>query len=201
MRTIGALATTAVTTAAGLLVLLSLGRLTLDLGWGRRLRPLGPQVVRISAPREQVFDLIALPYLSPERAPRQLREKIEVLERSAAMVVAAHRTKVGRITTVTVESVSFSRPAEIRFRLLRGPVPYVTERFALRGGEEGRPTELEYSGEMGTDLWAVGTWWGDIVARYWERAVAGALGALRTTSEGAAARTAAREATTEGRDA
>lgn len=200
MRGIVAPATAAAAALVALLGLLSLGRLSLDLGWGRRLRPLGPQTVRIAAPREQVFDLIAVPYLS-SKPPRELRDKIQVLERGANMVVAAHRTKVGRITTITVESVSFSRPDEIRFRLLRGPVPFVTERFALRDLEDGRSTELEYTGEMGTDLWSVGSRWGDLVARYWEGAVAGSLASLRSTCEGAAARRAAREAHATGREA
>lgn len=195
LRTIVAFATAALTTIAGLLALVSLGRLTLDVGWGRRRRSLGKQVVHLAGSPEQVFDLIALPYLSPERAPRQLREKIQVLERGADMVVAAHRTKVGRITTVTVESVSFSRPGEIRFRLLRGPVPVVMERFALRGLEGGRTTELEYSGEMATDLWALGERWGDLVARYWERAVADALASLRSAAARARARAGAATAT------
>jgi polyketide cyclase/dehydrase/lipid transport protein len=190
-----ALATAAATTLAALLALLSLGRLSLDLGWGRRLRPLGPQTVRIDAPRERVFDLIAVPYLS-RTAPRHLRDKIQILERGSDMVVAAHRTKVGRITTVTVESVTFARPREIRFQLLRGPVPYVTERFALRDIDEGRSTELTYSGQMGTDLWALGTLWGGLVARYWERAVADALASLRSTCESAAARAGAHEKVT-----
>lgn len=174
-------------------VLMSLGRLALDIGWGRRVRPLGPQVVRIEAPREVVFDLIAVPYLSAN-PPRELRAKVEVLERGADMVVAAHRTRVGRITTVTVEAVTFARPDEIAFRLLRGPVPFVTERFRLRDADAGAATELEYGGELGTDLWRLGAWWGDLVARYWERAVAGALASLKRSAEDAAARSAAREA-------
>lgn len=200
MRAIFALTSAAAATLVGILALLSLGRLTLDLGWGRRRRPLGPQTVRIDAPRERVFDAITVPYLSPN-PPRQLRDKIHVLERGTDMVVAAHRTKVGRITTVTVESVFFSRPDEVRFRLLRGPVPYVTERFTLRDLEGGRSTELMYSGEMGTDLWALGTWWGDLVARYWERAVADALASLKRTCESAAARADAHETKARGRDA
>lgn len=174
-------------------VLMSLGRLTLDVGWGRRIRPLGPQVVRVEAPREVVFDLIAVPYLSAN-APRELRDKIEVLARGADMVVAAHRTKVGRITTVTVESVTFARPDEIAFRLLRGPVPFVSERFRLFDADGGAATELEYAGELGTDLWWLGERWGDLVAGYWERAVAGALASLKRSAEDAAARSAARAA-------
>lgn len=173
--------------------LMSLGRLAIDVGWGRRLRPLGPQVVRIDAPRETVFELVGVPYLSPN-PPRELRAKVEVLERGTDMVVAAHRTKVGRLTTVTVESVTFARPDEIAFRLLRGPVPFVVEWFRLRAVDEGSATELEYSGQLGTDLWGLGARWGDLVARYWERAVADALASLKTSAEDAAARAETRPA-------
>jgi len=191
-RAIVALGSLSLTTAV-VVALMSLGSLTLDVGWGRRLRPLGPLFVRIGAPRETVFDLIALPYLSAN-PPAELRRKIEVLERGTDMVVAAHRTKVGRITTITVESVKFSRPDEIAFRLLRGPVPFVTERFSLHEAESGRTTELQYSGELGTDLWALGGWWGNLVARYWERAVEEALAAIKRSAEMAATRAAARAA-------
>ncbi len=175
------------------LALMSMGRLAVDIGWGRRVRALGPQVVRINAPRETVFELVGVPYLSPN-PPRELRSKVEVLERGTDMVIAAHRTKVGRLTTVTVESVTFARPHEIAFRLLRGPVPFVVEWFRLRAVDEGRATELEYSGQLGTDLWAVGARWGDLVARHWERAVADALASLKRSAEDAAARAETRPA-------
>lgn len=188
-----ALASVPVAMAAVAVGLLSIGRLTVDVGWGRRIRPLGAPVVRIEAARETVFDLIAVPYLAAN-PPRELRSKIEVLERGADMVIAAHRTKVGRLTTLTVESVTFDRPREVGFRLLRGPVPYVVERFQLREVEGGAVTEIEYSGDLGTDLWGLGAWWGDLVARYWERAVADALASLKRSAEEVAARSAARGA-------
>ncbi|MEX2045966.1 MAG: SRPBCC family protein [Chloroflexota bacterium] len=169
--------------------LISTGMLTIDTGWGRRTRALGPLVVRIQAPREQVFDMITVPYLSA-RPPTAFSEKIEVLERGADMVVAAHRTKVGWLTTVTVEAVSFQRPDRIGFRLLRGPVPYVTELFELREQEDGT-TELEYTGTLGTDGWGLGVAWGDLVARKWEQTVASSLAALQDAAKrdrGAASR-------------
>ena len=165
-----------------------------DAGRGRRVRPLGPRVVRIEAPRETVFDVIAVPYLSAN-PPRELREKIEVLERGTDMVVAAHRTKVGRVTVTTVESVAFARPDEIRFRLLRGPVPYVAEQFELREAARGAATELAYTGELGTRLGWLGARWGDLVAHYWERAVDAALASVKRSAEAAAARSAGRAAT------
>lgn len=161
---------------------------------GRRLRRLGPQVVRIAAPRELVFDQIAVPYLSAH-PPRELREKIEIQERGADSVVAAHRTRVGRFTVVTVERVTFERPERVDFRLLRGPVPFVSERFLLRAADSGTATELAYEGELGTDLWVLGRVWGAIVARYWERTVASSLASLKRSAETMAVRVAARPRT------
>jgi hypothetical protein len=161
-------------------VLLASGRLTIDTGWGRRTRVLGPQIVRIAAPREMVFDLVAVPYLSA-KPPREIRDKVEVLERTGDMVLAAHRTKAGPFITLTVETVAFHRPDGVEFRLVRGPVPLVTETFALH--ETGAGTELEYSGVMGTDGWVLGAAWGRVVARHWERAVAGSLDVLKSRAE------------------
>lgn len=31
---------------------------------------------------------------------------------------------------------------------------------------------------MGTDLWGLGRWWGDVVAEQWERTVSETLGAV-----------------------
>jgi hypothetical protein len=161
-------------------VLVVRGALTLDLGLGRRLRPLGPLRVSIAAPRETVFDVIAAPYLG--RTPRALGAKLDVLERGSDMVLATHFTPLsaGLIAT-TVETVRFERPERVAFRLVRGPVPHVLETFELRETEDG--TELEYRGELGTDLWRVGSWWGEFVARPWERTVAEALSGIRTEAE------------------
>lgn len=70
--------------------LLVRGALTLDLGIGRRVRPLGPITVRIAAPCETVFDVVAAPYLG--RTPRAMRSKLRVLERGSDLVLAAHYT-------------------------------------------------------------------------------------------------------------
>jgi hypothetical protein len=113
----------------GLYVLVVRGALTLDLGIGRRVRPLGPQEIRVAAPREVLFDVIAGPY---RRTPRAMADKLEVLERSEDMVLAAHHTPVAfGLRATTVETVRFERPARISFRLLRGPVPHVLETFEL----------------------------------------------------------------------
>lgn len=169
---------------AGLWALVVRGALTLDLGVGRRLRPLGPLTVPIAAPRELVFEILSNPYL--RRAPRALEKKLKVLERGQDLVLAAHFTKVGPLVTTTVETVRFEPPERIHFRLARGPVPHVGEQFLLRETEEG--TELEYRGELGTDLWALGRLWGDAVARRWESAVRGSLAAVKLEAERRAAR-------------
>jgi hypothetical protein len=75
--------------AAGYVGLVT-GACPLDLGIGRRVRPLGPQQLEMAAPRELVFDVIAEPYLG--RAPRALAAKLQVLEAGSDMVLAAHFT-------------------------------------------------------------------------------------------------------------
>jgi len=168
----------------GLYALVVRGSLTVDLGIGRSVRPLGPFTWHIAAPRELVFDVISAPYL--RRTPRGLGSKLRVLERGADMVLAEHFTSVGPPVTTALETVRFEPPELIHFRLVRGPVPYVLERFHLHEAEAG--TELEYSGELGTDLWAAGRWWGALVAPRWEAAVRGSLGAVKAEAEQRAAR-------------
>ncbi|MEU9213673.1 SRPBCC family protein [Streptomyces sp. NPDC048415] len=162
------------------------GALPVDLGVGRRMRPLGPQTVDIAAPREVVFDVVAQPYLG--RTPRAMREKLNVLERGSDLVLAEHFTPLagGRLTAVTVETVRFTRPERIDFRLVRGPVPQVTESFVL--GEHRSGTRLVYAGELGTDLWRAGAWWGGKVAARWEATVAGSLASVKEEAERRAVR-------------
>jgi hypothetical protein len=170
---------------AGLWALLVRGSLTLDLGVGRRVRPLGPLLVEIAAPRDIVFEVVSHPYLG--RASRALRAKVEVLERGADVVLAAHRTPTPYgLTATTVETVRFERPERVSFRLVRGPVPHVVETFELRETAVG--TELEYSGELGTDLWALGEVWGAAVARTWVATVAASLDAVKAEAERLAGR-------------
>ena len=155
------------------------GSLAPDLGIGRRHRRLGPLTFRITAPREVVFDVVSGPYLG--RTPRALSRKLEVLERGKDVVLAAHYTRAYGLTATTVETVRFEPPDRVHFRLVRGPVPHVLETFALR--EVDGETELEYSGELGTDLWLLGSLWGAAVARTWEATVAASLEAVRTEAE------------------
>ena len=173
-------ATLLAATGAGTYFGLVTGRLTIDLGVGRRTRVLGPLVVDLAAPREVVYAVAAAPYA--ERRPRALAEKVEILERSDHMVLAAHRTPIGgRLTAVTVETVTLDPPDRIRFRLVRGPVPHVAETFAFEPIPGG--TRLTYTGELGTDLGRVGALWGDLVARSWEGAVRDSLAAIKAEAE------------------
>src|SRR5262249_33216726 len=69
-------------------VLTARGALTLDLGWGRRVRALGPTKTLMRAPPEVVFEVIVSPYLG--RTPRAMADSLRVLDRGADMVLAAH---------------------------------------------------------------------------------------------------------------
>jgi hypothetical protein len=143
------------------------------------MRPLGPFTWQIAAPREVVFDVIASPYF--DRTPRALERKLRVLERGENMVLAEHFTPVGPVVTTTVETVRFEPPERVHFRLVRGPVPYVLEQFVLRDVDGG--TGLEYRGELGTDFWALGRWWGGVVASRWEETVRDSLAGIRDEAE------------------
>lgn len=173
-----------VASAAGSYVLVVRGALTLDLDLGRRIRPLGPISRTIAAPPETVFDVIAAPYLG--RTPRAMHDKLHVLERGSDMVLAAHFTNAGRLTTTTVETVRFERPEHVSFRLVRGPVPHVMETYELRKATAG--TEFLYSGELGADLWRLGEWWAERVARPWEHAVAESIDSIQAEAERRAGR-------------
>jgi Polyketide cyclase / dehydrase and lipid transport len=183
MRRLACAAATAAFAALGYR-LVATGDLTLDMGIGRRLRPLGPLSVIIDAPCDTVFDVISAPYL--DRTPRALAAELEVLERGGDMVIAAHRTPVGwGMVTTTVESVRFDRPATVSFLLLRGPVPHVVEEFALT--EESGRTRVHYTGELGTDFGSPGARWGEVVARRWVTTVTASLERIRIEAERRAA--------------
>ena len=164
--------------------LLARGALTIDLGVGRRLQQLGPLVQTIAASPDVVFDVIAGPYLG--RTPRALADSLQVWERAGDMVLAAHHTQVKCGTTTTLETVRFKRPERIDFRLVRGPVPHLAESFVLTATARG--TEFRWQGELGTDVWQLGEWWGRIVARAWTRAVEESLRQIRSEAERRASR-------------
>jgi len=160
--------------------LLVRGDVAPDLKLGRRARPLGPLTRLIAAPRDIVFDVIADPYL--QRTARALSSELKVLERGGDMVLAEHYTKTSfGLTATTTETVHFERPSRVTFRLVRGPVPHVVETFELV--PDGDRTELRYVGELGTDLWAVGAWWGDQVASVWERTVDASMARIAAEAE------------------
>lgn len=173
------LTTAVIAGAIGACRLVASGKVTVDLGIGRSVLPLGPVTWRIAAPAEVVFDVIADPYL--ERTPRALEEKLSVWERGADMALAAHVTQTPIGTTTTLETVRFDRPTRIGFRLVRGPVPHVSESFELKPVETG--TELTWQGELATDLWAAGRWWGTKVAAVWETTVRASLDTISAEAE------------------
>ncbi|MBV7697548.1 SRPBCC family protein [Streptomyces sp. TRM70350] len=160
------------------------GAVPVDVGVGRRTRPLGPRTVDIAAPRQTVFDVVAQPYLG---TPRAMHEKLHVLERGSDLVLAEHYTPIlrGRLRAVTVETVRFTPPERIDFRLVRGPVPHVSESFVLEETTTG--TRLVYEGELGTDLWRAGQWWGTAVTARWEATVAASLAQVKAEAERRAA--------------
>jgi len=156
------------------------GALTLDTGVGRRVRPLGPIKAEIAAEPETVFDVIAAPYLG--RTPHAMEGKLRVLERGSDMVLAEHFTDVGRgRKAVTVETVRFERPHTVTFRLVRGPVPLVTETFDLQPTDGG--STFTYTGEIGADFGAAGAWWADRVAEKWERTVEASVASITQEAE------------------
>jgi hypothetical protein len=164
--------------------LLTSGAATIDVGVGRRVRSLGPRSWEIAAAREIVFDVIAGPYLGP--TPRALEDKLEVWERGSDMVLAAHFTPVKCGVATTLETVRFERPERIDFRVVRGPAPHVVESYVLDETVDG--TRLTWAGELGTDFWALGAWWGDRVARTWDRAVRASIEPVVAEAERRAAR-------------
>jgi len=179
-RTLAATLSAATAGAGAVYLGLVTGAVPVNLGIGRTTRPLGPLSVEIAAPRDTVFDVISAPY--DVRAPRAMQQKISVLERGTDMVLAAHYTPIrGGLRATTVETVRFSRPERVGFRLVRGPVPEVVETFWLR--EQGTGTVLAYDGHLGTDLWGLGSRWGDLVAAKWEAVVAESFAAVTTEAE------------------
>jgi hypothetical protein len=173
--------------AAGFL-LLAMGRLHLDLDWGRSLHQLGPIEVRIDAPRDLVFEMLREPYLGH----RPKDSQIDVLARGNDLAVAAHHTKVHFYTAITVEAVKFDPPDRIGFRHLAGPVPHAVEEFVL--DEADGATDLHYSGEVGIDFFFLGRIAGRHWVRpQWERAVRDELDDLRGRAEQLATRRRSRE--------
>ncbi|MGH2984158.1 MAG: SRPBCC family protein [Solirubrobacterales bacterium] len=157
--TVGVLGALLIGATAGGFLLLAMGRLHLDLDWGRSFHELGPIEIRIAAPRNLVFEMVREPYLG--HTPRD--SGIEVLARGDDLAVASHHTKVHFYYARTVEVIKFEAPARVGFRHLAGPVPHAVEQFALEEAEG--ITELRYGGEVGIDFFFLGR----IAGRYWVR--------------------------------
>jgi len=152
----GVLALLLIAMVAGGFLALAMGRLHLDLGWGRSRHALGPLQARIAAPRELVYEILSAPYLGRARS-----DSIEVLAAGESLVVAAHLTKVHFYEARTVESVELEPPSAMRFRHLTGPVPEASEEFRLEA--DGEATVLSYDGELGIDFFVLGR----IAAPHW----------------------------------
>lgn len=145
----------------------------------RVLLPLGPIRVRVAAPRELVFGTIAAPYQG--HVPAALKDKLEVIERGADMVVAVHRTSTPRGLSTTVETVRFTHPERVDFRLLQGPVAHAVEYFQLH--EVAGGTEIEYSGELGVDLPLITRWYAKRVVPIWNDTVRESLEGVKASAE------------------
>lgn len=185
---VGVLVVLIVVWGAALFLALAMGRLHLDLGFGRSIHHLGPIITTIDAPRELVFELIAAPYLG--RSPAEA-SGIEVLARGDSLVVARHSTRVHFYTAWTTEAVDFAPPDHVGFRHLAGPVPHAVEEFLLESTDTG--TELRYSGELGIDFFILGRFAGSYWVRpQWERIVETHLEELKRRAETVAARRRAR---------
>ena len=155
------------------------GALAIDLGVGRRTRALRPQTVRVDTPREEVST--SSPPGTSLASPRPLRQDSRDRTRHRHGAGFPRTPVRGRLVATTVETVRFTRPERVDFRLVRGPVPHVVERFTLTATETG--TTLNYEGELGCDLWRLGQLWGDLVAERWERAVATSLEVIKAEAE------------------
>ena len=65
--TVAVLAVLLTLLVGGAFVALAMGRLHLDLGWGRSLHRLGPLHVDVDAPRDLVYEVLSAPYLGRAR--------------------------------------------------------------------------------------------------------------------------------------
>lgn len=173
--------------AATLVTLMRVGRLTLDVGWGRTIHELGPITMPIAAPPELVFEQISGPYLGT--VPRSLRGHLEVVERGHDIVLAKHWTDSKFVRAETLELVGFDAPERIWFRHVRGPVPHAVEEFRIKRSPSG--SLLEYDGEIGVDFWVLGS----VAARKWVRPVweDAVRASMEDVRDGAQARAAARK--------
>jgi hypothetical protein len=171
---------------AGGFLALAMGRLHLDLGWGRSHHPVGLDPLPIAAPRELVYEVLSAPYLGRVRS-----DSVELLAGDGEMVVAAHLTRVHFYEARTVEVVELEAPSRMGFRHLTGPVPEATEQFRLE--VDGEATVLRYEGQLGIDFFFLGRLAGRRwVVPQWNRAVAEHLSEVKRIAEQRAERGRAR---------
>lgn len=157
-----------------------------SLGGPRRaLVPLGPLVVRIAAPPETVFDVVAAPYLGV--TPRAMADKLRVIDRGETLVVADHFTPIfgQRLFATTRETVAFERPARVSFRLLSGPVAGVEEDYLLEPADGG--TRFTYRGALWSNLLIGASVWARLNARTWNDVVRHSLSDIAAEAERKAA--------------
>ena len=167
----------------GLYRLVARGQLTLDTGIGRRV---ARSILR-SAPRARSCSTSSrLPILGERRERWRTSWPFGNAARTWCSPLTSRRSSA--VPPPPVETVRFERPERIDFRVVRGPVPHVVESFLLY--EEQAGTRLRWEGELGTDFWAAGEWWGELVARQWQRAVRRSLAAIIAEAERLAAREA-----------
>ena len=165
----------------GAFLMLAMGRLHLDLGWGRSVHQLGPITIGIEAPRKLVFEIVAAPYLG-----RASGSDIDLLAGDERLAVAAHHTKVHFYTARTVEVIELDPPGRVGFRHITGPVPHAVEEFTL--SDLDGETELRYEGEIGIDFFVLGRLAGRHWVRpQWERGVRRHLDSVKRGAEERAA--------------
>ena len=166
--------------AGGLYLGLVTGALTVDLGIGRRTRPLGPIEVTIAASRRLVYDAATAPYAA--RTTRVMAEKVTVLERGDGMVLAAHRTPVGgRLVATTVETVAFDPPERIGFRFFADPSRMSPSPSTSPSSTKTPPGSTKAS--SAPTCGPSGSTPGDLVAGAWEATVQASLDSIKAEAE------------------
>jgi hypothetical protein len=188
-RLLGAATVGAGVAAAGYVGLVT-GACPLDLGLGRRVRPLGPQLVEMAAPAS--WSSTSSP------SPTWVGPRGRWPPSSGCWNAAA--TWCWRLTSPPwVGGWGWSpdggdgpvHPARAG-RLPAGPRAGSPCGGGLRAQRAGRwaGTRLAYRGEIGADLWRAGQYWCALVARRWEQTVAASLAAVKVEAERRATSTA-----------
>jgi len=72
---------------------------------------------------------------------------------------------------------------QAKFRVMDWDRPASNLDLAFTLHDDAGSTRLDYLGELGTDFWQLGRWWGDQVTRKWEATVWGSLVSVRDEAE------------------